>query len=1069
MKNRAINFAVLILSSAPLFVLAQNKGAVNNKLYNIISKVARGGNWVQFRTDKNLTAASLINDNKEAFGLSANDEVRVLRTEDDKLGMTHYRFGQFFRSIPVEGAEYIIHTNNGIAISGNGNLVKGLNVNVTSDLSKAQAIQNAKDYVSAKHYLWEDNETERLLKIVRNDTTATFYPKPELVIVNKETGVDNYRLAYKVQIYADEPLTGKAIYIDAQTGDVLTTLELIQTGDVQATAITKYSGSKTIVTDSVSPAVYRLREKGRGQGIETYNMNKLISYGTAVDFFDTDNYWNNTNAAQDEAATDAHWGAEITYDYYKQKHNRSSYDNKDSRLMVFVHYYTSYVNAFWNGYWMTFGDGDATYKALTALDIDAHELTHGVTQNSAGLFYQNESGALNESFSDIFGTSVEFFAKPATANWSVAEDIGKEFRSMSDPNVDGQPDTYAGTNWYTGTSDYGGVHTNSGVQNYWFYLLSAGGTGVNDFGHSFNVTGIGIDKAAQIAYRNLTVYMTKTSRYIDARQGSIWAAEDLFGVCSVEAIQTANAWYAVGVGDPVSDQDAGLLKAIIAGGCGLSSAENMSVLLRNNGCAPMIAGDTLFVSRRIDNTSVKTDTILITTPLQPGDSLNYNFKKKLDLSVVGVHTVDAWVRHNGDTLHFNDTIKGIRVENRYPQNIDMAIVSIESPRPGCQLGSTETVTAKIRFNGCDSLPANEKIVLGYRINKGAVVNDTLVLSKKILPNDTLTFSFKKKANLSIQQPYVFDCWTAYKNDTIHGNDSISKFRVNKPYLMSNQWITFEDSVNVVDSFYVVTGQKSNVYVSHTAAKTITGGYYGFRMTGGDWLSNRWSYKTPMDINEWTVNDEFSAELCFCVDATTWNKAFLRFDSKQTYNLSLGSVTGVTNPYTSNMRILVNGVQAGKVYDAKTVKYFQWATHTVDLSSFAGTAFTVCFQTKNYLDAKHETVKNAAGDNAFLDNIWFGEDSIAAVGIAENSALQNSFDIYPNPGKDKFTVSFSSTQFEAINIKLVDMLGRVVVDMNRNASIGDNLVHIETPDLPLGIYTIRLMTGNAVGVKRVVVE
>jgi Zn-dependent metalloprotease len=1073
MKNSLLIFAAGILLVVPLALRGQNKNVVNNKLARAISTTINGSNWMKFNIDQKLSAASVINDNKSAFGLSVNDEVRILRTETDGLGMTHYRFGQFFRSIPVEGAEYIIHTRNGVAISANGRLVKGINVDVTPAFPKTQAFQTAMQYINAKHYLWEDKETEKLLKIARKDSTATFYPNPELVIVTKDiAGIDtDYRLAYKVELFADEPLTGKAIYIDAHTGEVLSTLELIHTGDVQATAVTKYSGNRTITTDSVSPTLYRLRETGRAQGIQTYNMHNQISYGTALDFFDTDNYWNNTNAAQDEAATDAHWAIEMTHDYYLQKHNRSSFDNKGSLMMIFVHYYAGYVNAFWNGYWMTFGDGDATYKALTALDISGHELTHGVTQNSAGLMYQGESGALNESFSDVFGTSIEFFAKPATANWTIAEDIGPIFRSMSNPKVKSNPDTYRGQYWVSGSSDYGGVHTNSGVQNYWFYLLSVGGADTNDLGHAFNVTAIGMDKAAQIAYRNLTVYLSKTSQYIDARQGSIWAAEDLFGVCSPEAIQTANAWYAVGVGNPVSNEDVGLLKVFVSGGCGLNNSENISVLVRNNGCVPLTTGDTLFVTHRLDKTFINTDTLLISSSIAPGDSLNYNFTKKLDLSVLGMHTIDAWVRHKGDTLQFNDSIKNVNIENKLFQNTDVAIVSIASPKADCQLGNNETITAKIRFNGCDSLPANEKIVLAYRINKGAVTKDTMVLAKKALPNDTLIFSFKKKVDLSARQPYFFDCWVDHKNDAIHTNDTISNFRINSPYYTSNKVITFEDSASVVDSFYVVTNPQSSVYVSRSAARTplSSGGHFGFRMTGGNWLANRWSYKTPMDVNEWTVNDDFSAYICFCVDATSWAKAFLRFDSRQTYNRTLTNLTGVANPYTSNMRILINGIQIGNSYDAKTVKYSQWATHSVNLSSYAGSAFTVCFQTKNYVDVKYETVANPQGDNAFLDNIYLGEDSIINVGVAENNSSENIFEIYPNPGNDKFTISYSASQTEIINIKLLDVLGRVLIDINRNTIVGENRIQLETPGLPVGVYTIRLLTGNGSGVRRVIIE
>lgn len=185
------------------------------------------------------------------------------------------------------------------------------------------------------------------------------------------------------------------------------------------------------------------------------------------------------------------------------------------------------------------------------MDIVGHEIAHGVTNYAANLVYSYESGALNESFSDIFGEAIENFATGSN-DWQMGTDIGiggsGAIRSMNNPNAFSDPDTYQGTYWYTGTGDNGGVHINSGVQNKWFYILSVGETGTNDLGNAYNVSGIGIEKAAAIAYRNLTVYLTTNSNYSDARVGAIQSAIDLYGAGSAEEIATTNAWYAVGVG-----------------------------------------------------------------------------------------------------------------------------------------------------------------------------------------------------------------------------------------------------------------------------------------------------------------------------------------------------------------------------------------------------------------------------------------------------------------------------------------------------------------------------------------
>jgi PKD repeat protein len=237
-------------------------------------------------------------------------------------------------------------------------------------------------------------------------------------------------------------------------------------------------------------------------------------------------------------------------------HNRNSIDGNGFLLKSYMHYNTNYNNAFWDGQRMTYGDGNGTtFTPLTAIDITAHEIAHGLTSNTSNLVYSNESGALNESFSDIFGVSVESFANNNTLNWIIGEDAtpnGNGIRNMSNPNAFADPDTYLGTNYYTGTQDNGGVHTNSGVQNFWYYLLTVGGTGTNDINNAYNVAGLGLLNASRIAFRNNTYYLTPNSDYYDARFYAVQSAIDLFGACSPEVMSTTNAWYAVGVGPAFS-------------------------------------------------------------------------------------------------------------------------------------------------------------------------------------------------------------------------------------------------------------------------------------------------------------------------------------------------------------------------------------------------------------------------------------------------------------------------------------------------------------------------------------
>lgn len=266
-------------------------------------------------------------------------------------------------------------------------------------------------------------------------------------------------------------------------------------------------------------------------------------------------------------ALDAHWGMEMTHDYYTQIFSRNSYDGNGSVVKNFI-----------NGMWPTsltqnnaaalpapyfsmvygMGDGENAHP-FVGLDVMGHEFTHMVTESNGngGLIYEGESGALNESFSDIFGTAIEFFTKGDEANWTIGEDLGIQpgfaLRSMSAPKLMQNPDTYEGQFWINPANtqnDNGGVHNNSGVQNKWFYLLSKGGTGTNDNNDAYNVTGIGIEKAQQIAYRNLINYLTPDADFMDAYTGSLQAAIDLYGdSTTAEYKAVKDAWFAVGIGE----------------------------------------------------------------------------------------------------------------------------------------------------------------------------------------------------------------------------------------------------------------------------------------------------------------------------------------------------------------------------------------------------------------------------------------------------------------------------------------------------------------------------------------
>jgi len=518
---------------------------------------------IDFAPGNGLNRDAFIPLLKSNFGYSQNSDFEILNVESDKLGYVATHYNYYLNGTLVEGGDIIIIEKDAELYSFIAGPMTNFEKNIkptSNSLSVFTALENAKKAIGAESYKWENVLDENFLKSVTENPNATYFPIPSSTMVyapfkGNFEGTD-FRKAYKFDIYASKPLGRYFVYVDATSGEVMNIVSRIHVSNATGTATTRYNGTKTISTD-LNGSTYRLRTNvalSTGRKLETYNMNNGTNYSSATEFTDADNNW-----TADPVANSCHFGAEATYDFYKNTFNRNSYDNAGASIKSYVHYDQGYVNAYWDGTQMTYGDGDGTnYGPLTSLDVCGHEISHAVTEKTSNLAYQNESGALNESFSDIFGECIENFAT-GTKDWLIGADFDlkyhKGFRNFKNPNAEGQPDTYKGTNWVANAAfpnstinDNGGVHTNSGVQNFWFYLLSVGGSGTNDNSNTYSVTGIGMDKAAAIAYRTNSMKLTSSSKFADARTGSIAAAKELYGNGSQEEISVTNAWYAVGVG-----------------------------------------------------------------------------------------------------------------------------------------------------------------------------------------------------------------------------------------------------------------------------------------------------------------------------------------------------------------------------------------------------------------------------------------------------------------------------------------------------------------------------------------
>lgn len=457
----------------------------------------------------------------------------------DELGLTHIRFQQKYEGLEVRGQDVRVHLNSqGVVEMFNGRYIptpKFLNV------ADARI----------------DELTARRIALQALGSSANETLSRKLIYVASKL---HPRVAWLVQLRKG---VGENWYhfIDAETGETLKRYNHITCGSVdgrgtdllnQTRSLKVYQIGSTYYMIDVSKPMFNaaqstLPQQGKGviYILDARNADSTLHFITS----------SNPNSWPDRASVSASANGALVFDYYKQVHERNAIDNQGSTMYVVINFKRNYNNAFWNGQQMVFGNGNGNEFSdlAAALDVTAHEMTHGVVERTANLVYENQPGALNESFSDVFGVMFEFWIRGANGNWLLGEDVvtpgvsGDALRDMENPGsskvaFNGQqpahmsqfrnlPNTPEGNN--------GGVHINSGIPNRAFYLFATNAA-------------VGRDKADKVYYRALTKYLTRNSQFVDCRLAVIKAAEDLYGAGGAVATAAGQAFDAVGIGSGAS-------------------------------------------------------------------------------------------------------------------------------------------------------------------------------------------------------------------------------------------------------------------------------------------------------------------------------------------------------------------------------------------------------------------------------------------------------------------------------------------------------------------------------------
>ncbi len=463
-------------------------------------------------------------------------ELQRFSSVRDELGMVHIRYRQTWNGVEVWGREVMVHIGaDGNVLGLNGrwvptpSLVNGTVPSVPEDAARRTALGS----------------------LGRTDGAEGIVP----MILD---GPGGPRLTWMVDVHGrlDERWQ---VFVDAETGEVIKRYDrVMHDGPVVGSGTDLTNTTRALNTYQIGtsyylidaskamfkPSVSTFPNDARGAiyTLDARNTDSLLYFVTAT----TPSGFTTVKGA----VSAAFYGSKV-YDYFKTAHNRDAIDGKGSTITMVVNFAQNYNNAFWNGQMMVFGNGDGSAFSDLAggIDVMAHEMTHGVVENSANLVYENQPGALNESFADVFGVLYEFYVRGAGGNWFLGEDVttpgiaGDVLRNMQDPgasNVAFSGQQPAHMSQYqnlpnTSQGDHGGVHVNSGIPNKAFYLFATS-------------AGMTVEDAGRVYYRALTTYLTRNAQFVDARLAVIKSAEDLFGgPGNAKALAAAAAFDAVGI------------------------------------------------------------------------------------------------------------------------------------------------------------------------------------------------------------------------------------------------------------------------------------------------------------------------------------------------------------------------------------------------------------------------------------------------------------------------------------------------------------------------------------------
>lgn len=986
--------------------------------------------------------AEFLQSQKTQWGLGSKDEFVQKSAKVDFLGIERIKYQQTHDGLPVIGAEYTVHRTNGKISKSSGNIYPKIDCETSPRITQTQAEEQALNLVlnyqtKAKKQALEVND----LNISASRLCIVDNTIPEFS--------GNYSLAYEFTVTATRGQHVKeVIYISAQNGKPIFHYSEICHHNITSPASGYHYRDVTINVDSVSPSLFQLRDTVRNILVNRVTNNDPFMLETEL-ISNTDNNWIYEEGDVEGAATDAMYCATAYYDFLQGHFNRDGIDDLNGPLICNINVpgfsgELFFVNAFWDGVSTNYGAGDCdNYGPLTTLSIVSHEFTHGLTDYTSQLVYAEEPGALNESMSDIFGESLDYLKNPDNFNWVIGDELIKAgsneppIRDMSNPNILEAPKYYKGQFWDADQE----VHTNSGVMNYWFYLIANGDSSINEAGDTFAIEGLGIESAIQIVYLMQTAYLTSTSDYEMAYLSSISAAEDIYGIGAPEVQMVEDAWKAVGVAERQAvDHNIALYlpsSIFFSTTCLNEDYINIDVELQNTGLDTVILDEPLlfevFVGFEFD--PVLADTVVQNpgVTLFPGESHAFSLivphGGSIPLERIGSYeSMVVNLLREDDIANDNEREGFTQFVNENP---DMGLLYHELFFEGSSCDEKQISRIELVFENasCSNIPTgtvytisliagqdtySQQDSLFFDMEAGGYNFAAIDISENIFPdyygNISVTIQMEGDANLD--------------NDTIH----LSSWN---QQVLSTQSLDFSDDLE---------GAFLKLELSEVNPVTYQ---------NDEWLAftnlslELFDYVTCYDDIEghYDVNANRKGSINMCIDTRGMNDPKLVFDA--VFFDGFSPASSMPEHYATIFEVIINGERQALIYEQEDGVVEE---HTFDLP----TEYTGEVQIYVATFYREGAAFHELGEGAW---ILFDDFRIEQLTSTKN-VEEGKVTLYPNPVSSQVYIAGDKVG-ETVQLNVFNLLGQPVI--NRTGHVNGEMLDVS--HLPEGSYYLQIKNQN----------